>query len=82
MPICTAQVLLSALREKLLRLPPLHNYPEIDGIVLPIRKKIDWFLNGVFHDDFGTNVKFFQYVQPFPLTSVYSFVYILFDRHV
>ena len=32
-------------------LPPLHNYPDIDSIVLPIRKKIDWFLNGISNDE-------------------------------
>ena len=42
-----------------------YNYLEIDGIVPPIRKKIDWFLNGIPHDDFETNVRFFQYVQLF-----------------
>ena len=55
------------------RLPPLHNYSEIDGIVLPIRKKNDWFLNGISHDDFDTNVVFFQYVPylfPCPTVSV------------
>ena len=33
------------------------------AILLPIRKKIDWFLNGISHDDFDSNVMFFQYVQ-------------------
>ena len=33
-------------------------------IVLPIRKN-DWFLNRISHDDFDTNVMFFQYVQSF-----------------
>ena len=33
---CTAQVLLLCVKS---RLPPLHNYSEIDSIVLPIRKK-------------------------------------------
>ena len=28
-------------------------------------KKIDWFLNGISHDDFDTNVMLFQYVQSF-----------------
>ena len=30
-------------------LPPLQNYSEIDGIVLPIIKKNDWVLNGINH---------------------------------
>ena len=46
-------------------LPPLHNYSEIGGIVLPIRKKIDWFLNSISHDDFDTNVMFLQHVQSY-----------------
>ena len=40
-------------------------------------KKVDWFLNGISHADFETNVRFFQYfsivyflVQPFLLTSI------------
>ena len=37
---CTAQVLLLCVKS---RLPPLHNYSEIDSIVLPIRKK-NWLV--------------------------------------
>ena len=29
------------------------------------RKKVDWFLTCISHDDFDTNVTFFQYVQSF-----------------
>ena len=31
--------------------------------------KIDWFLHGISHDDFGTNVKLFQHVQSFIFLS-------------
>ena len=61
---CTAQALLIYVKSCL---PLLHNYSEIDGIVLLIHvgKKIDWFLNGISHYDFDTNVMFFHYVQSF-----------------
>ena len=52
-------------------------YSEMNGIVLPIRKKIDWFLNGISRDDFDTNVTFcsvrsiiYFLVQPFRLTFI------------
>ena len=64
-------------------LPLLHNYSEIDGIVFSDKKKIDWFLNGISHDDFDTNVMFFQlFPLPTVFVNVYSFVYVLFNRHV
>ena len=70
---CTAQVLLLCVKSCL---PPLHNYSEIDGIVLPIRKKKDWFLN-VFHKMILTLMLCFSVrpiiyflVQPFLLTSI------------
>ena len=46
------------------------------------KKKIDWFLNGISHDDFA----FFVSVRPITYFLVFvnfcSFVYFLFDRHV
>ena len=72
-------------------LPPLHNYPDIDSIVLPIRKKIDWFLNGISDDDFDSNVMFCfvffstsNHLFPFPTVflNFYCFLHVLFDRHV
>ena len=76
---CTDQVLLLCVKSCL---PPLHNYSEIDGIVLLIRKKNRF-------EDFDTNVmSFFSVrliidvlVQPF-LFNFHSFVYVLFDSHV
>ena len=90
-PVCDAHVELYTPQVLLLCvkncLPPLHNCSKIDGIVLPIRKKIDWFLNGISHDDFDTNVVFFSasnHLVPCPTVSVNfcSFVYVLFDRRV
>ena len=33
------------------------------------KEKVDWFLNGISHDDLDTNVMFFQYVQSFISSS-------------
>ena len=64
-------------------MPLLHNYSEIDGIVFSDKKKIDWFLNGISHDDFDTNVMFFFFLSlPTVFVNFYSFVYVLFNRHV
>ena len=46
------------------------------------KKTIDWFLNGISHDDFA----FFVSVRPITYFLVFvnfcSFVYVLFDRYV
>ena len=71
---CTAQVFLLCVKGCL---PPLHNYLEIDGIVLPKRKeKNDWFLNGVSYDHFDNNVLVFFFVFFF---SVLPIIYFLFQ---
>ena len=98
-PLCDAPVedpknyfpyCFAALREKLFA-SAAQLLGLIDGIVLPIRKKIDGFLNSISHDDFDTNVNsyvsstcpvIYFLVQPFLLVNFYSFVYVLFDRHV
>ena len=60
---CTVQALLLCVKSCL---PLLHNYLEIEDIVLPIRKKNWLVLNGgISHDDFDTNVMFLQHVQSF-----------------
>ena len=52
------------------------------------KNKIDWLLNGISRDDFDTNVMFSRYVQSFISLSrtvsvnLYSFVCVLFDRHM
>ena len=37
-----------------------NRWPCVSGV-----KKIDWFLNGICHVNFDTNVMLFQYVQSF-----------------
>ena len=79
---CTAQVLPNCVKSCL---RPQHNYSDIDGIVLSIRKKTDWFLHGISLDDFHNNVMFFLSVrpiiyfllQPFLLTSIPLFMFCL-----
>ena len=51
-------------------------------------RKNYWFLNGISHDDFDTNGMFFfsmsNHLFPCPtvFANFYSFVHVLFDRHV
>ena len=73
---CTAQVLLLCVKSCL---PPLHNYSEIDGIVLLITENIDWILNGIYHAMINV-VFFFQYVQS--LISLFHRFCLLFIPHV
>ena len=56
-------------------LPPLYIYLEIDGIVLPKRKK----LIGISQDDYDPNVMFFQFVQSF-ISMSNNFCKLLFLR--